>query len=148
MTTFVEKIVNPDFKTVCQLLENYLLEVDHGDRTFKPKEFTDVVESWQCGLNQIADGDMEVKSHCVRFKGNSDANQDVRATLKIPNALFSSFLLEQKKAFLHWKNAIVNDKSVTNEEITKLFKQEDSGPRQAGNGKRNKHKKTSQALKA
>eukprot|EP00957_Ditylum_brightwellii_P019301 1456087-Ditylum_brightwellii.AAC.1 len=66
---------------------------------------------------------MELKSPCVGFKGNSCANQDVRATLQIPNALFSSFLSDQKKAFLHWKNATVNGKSVTNEEITKLLKQ-------------------------
>eukprot|EP00957_Ditylum_brightwellii_P128783 9823870-Ditylum_brightwellii.AAC.1 len=35
MTQFVDDIVDPNFKTVQQLLENYLLEIDKGDRTMK-----------------------------------------------------------------------------------------------------------------
>eukprot|EP00957_Ditylum_brightwellii_P008069 611865-Ditylum_brightwellii.AAC.1 len=62
MIAFVEGIKDPDFKTVKQLLENYLLEIDCGDRTMNVKEFTDMVESRQGGLNRIADQDMEVKS--------------------------------------------------------------------------------------
>eukprot|EP00957_Ditylum_brightwellii_P085710 6520656-Ditylum_brightwellii.AAC.1 len=76
MATFVEEIVHPDFEMVHRLLENYLLEIYQEDRMIKLKEFTGMVESWQHGLNQMADGDMEVKLCCTRFKGNSSMNQD------------------------------------------------------------------------
>eukprot|EP00957_Ditylum_brightwellii_P129713 9894932-Ditylum_brightwellii.AAC.1 len=62
MTAFVEGIEDPDFETVKQLLENYLLEIDQGNRTRHVKEFTGLVESHQRGLNRMADQDMEVKS--------------------------------------------------------------------------------------
>eukprot|EP00957_Ditylum_brightwellii_P090633 6902840-Ditylum_brightwellii.AAC.1 len=62
MTKFVDNITNPDFKTVRQLLKNYLLEIDRGNCTMNPKEFTDIVESRQCGLNKRAEENMEAKS--------------------------------------------------------------------------------------
>eukprot|EP00957_Ditylum_brightwellii_P130184 9929924-Ditylum_brightwellii.AAC.1 len=104
-----------------------------------------MVESRQCGLSQLADGNMEVKSHCVGSRGNSGnsgTNHDVRATLQIPNALFLSYSPKQKKAFLCWKKSTVNSESVTNEEITKVLKQEDSVSKQTGYGKRNKCRKS------
>eukprot|EP00957_Ditylum_brightwellii_P113955 8687221-Ditylum_brightwellii.AAC.1 len=97
IATFAEKIVEPDFKTVNQLLENYLLKINQGNRMIKPKKFTDMAKSQQGGLNQLVDGDMKVKLHCAEFKGNLGQNQDVSSTLQIPNALFSSFLSEQKE---------------------------------------------------
>eukprot|EP00957_Ditylum_brightwellii_P070832 5382761-Ditylum_brightwellii.AAC.1 len=45
ITDFVEGIEDPEFKTVKQLRENYLLEIYHGDRIMNVKEFTDMVES-------------------------------------------------------------------------------------------------------
>eukprot|EP00957_Ditylum_brightwellii_P098729 7520420-Ditylum_brightwellii.AAC.1 len=46
---------DPGFITVHQLLKNYLLEIDQGDRMIKPKEFIDMVESQQHGLNRMED---------------------------------------------------------------------------------------------
>eukprot|EP00957_Ditylum_brightwellii_P015763 1187565-Ditylum_brightwellii.AAC.1 len=109
-----------------------------------------MVESRQRGLNWLADGDMEVKSHFIGSRGNSgnsETNQDVRTILQIPNALFLSFLPEQKKAFLYWKNSTVNSESVTNKEIMNILKQEDLGSKQTGQGKGNKCRK-GQAVKA
>eukprot|EP00957_Ditylum_brightwellii_P003398 257738-Ditylum_brightwellii.AAC.2 len=47
LTMFVENITNPDFETMKQLLENYLLKINQGDRTLRVKEFTDMIESRQ-----------------------------------------------------------------------------------------------------
>eukprot|EP00957_Ditylum_brightwellii_P092381 7033975-Ditylum_brightwellii.AAC.1 len=98
MTAFVEGIEDPDFKTVKQLLENHLLEIDHGDRTLDR------------GLNRVAHQDMEVKSQKLKVKGNGGhpkSDPDLRTASQIPNALFGSCSSEQKKAFLCWKNATV-----------------------------------------
>eukprot|EP00957_Ditylum_brightwellii_P193536 14738101-Ditylum_brightwellii.AAC.1 len=43
MNKVVEKLADLDFETVCQLFENYLLEIDCRDRTLKVKELTDMV---------------------------------------------------------------------------------------------------------
>eukprot|EP00957_Ditylum_brightwellii_P030332 2297061-Ditylum_brightwellii.AAC.2 len=128
MAAFVEEIEDPDFKTVRQLLENYLLEIDHGDRTTNVKEFTNMVESHQRGHNRMADKDMEVKSRCVKFNknvGQPKSENNLRTALQIPNDLFGSFLSRQKKAFLWWKNATVKGESVPNEEVIKILKMED-----------------------
>eukprot|EP00957_Ditylum_brightwellii_P200966 15319325-Ditylum_brightwellii.AAC.1 len=68
MQKFVDNIICKDLKTVHQLLENTLLEIDCGDKTMNVKEFIDMVESWQCGLNKQAESDMEVKSRRGNFK--------------------------------------------------------------------------------
>eukprot|EP00957_Ditylum_brightwellii_P091346 6954744-Ditylum_brightwellii.AAC.1 len=60
----VENIVDSDFEIVQQLLENYLLEIDCGDRTLKVKEFANMVESRQRGLNKNAKNNMELKLWC------------------------------------------------------------------------------------
>eukprot|EP00957_Ditylum_brightwellii_P044024 3341056-Ditylum_brightwellii.AAC.1 len=49
MNTFVKNIVDPDFKTLCQLLGNYLPEIHQGNVTLKFKEFTNMVKSRQMG---------------------------------------------------------------------------------------------------
>eukprot|EP00957_Ditylum_brightwellii_P040490 3064178-Ditylum_brightwellii.AAC.1 len=110
MTAFVEEIDDLYFETDKQILENYLLEIDQNERTMSVKEFTDMVESRQRGLNRVADQDMEVKSQKLQVKGNRGQPKSdtyLRTALQIPNALFGSFLSEQKKAFLCWKNATV-----------------------------------------
>eukprot|EP00957_Ditylum_brightwellii_P015276 1150862-Ditylum_brightwellii.AAC.1 len=105
MQKFVDIIIDKGFKIVQQLLENTLLEIDHGNKTMNAKGFTDMVENQQHGLNKQAELDMEVKSRRANFRNDSlKDSMDKQSILWIPNALFVSFSQEQKKAFLHWGN--------------------------------------------
>eukprot|EP00957_Ditylum_brightwellii_P082122 6244716-Ditylum_brightwellii.AAC.1 len=110
MNGLVEGIEDPDFETVKQLLENYLLEIDCSDRTMNVKEFTDMVENQQRGLNRVADQDMDVKSRQAQFNKNiGQANSD-------------------------------NGEMVPNEDIIKVLKQEDGDNSQKSRkGKKRKH---------
>ena len=62
LVSFVDNITDPDFDTVRQILENYNMEIDRGDRTLNTKEFFDMVENRQRTLDSNADDDMTVKS--------------------------------------------------------------------------------------
>eukprot|EP00957_Ditylum_brightwellii_P080435 6117888-Ditylum_brightwellii.AAC.1 len=127
MTVFVENIIDPDFETFRQLLENYLLEIDCKERTLNQKGFTDIVESQQQGLNQLTVTDMEAKSR------------------RIPNALFSLFTSEQKKAFLRWKNCTANSESVSSEGIQKILKQTNSDQQGSSGCQKKKQKRKTRA---
>eukprot|EP00957_Ditylum_brightwellii_P065920 4998979-Ditylum_brightwellii.AAC.1 len=88
-----------------------------------------MIESWQHGLNQRAEEDMEVKSKCAPFKegganANCNSHQELRTLLQISNALFSSFSSEQKKDFLCLKNLTATGETVSNKEIQKILKQD------------------------
>eukprot|EP00957_Ditylum_brightwellii_P091347 6954744-Ditylum_brightwellii.AAC.2 len=66
---------------------------------------------------------------------------DLQTKLQLLNALFSSLSSVQKDAFLKWKNATWNGDRVSNEEIAKILRQEDtSGNRKQRN--KNKRKKS------
>eukprot|EP00957_Ditylum_brightwellii_P210198 15364664-Ditylum_brightwellii.AAC.1 len=67
MTIFVNNIVDPDFETVKQFLENHLLEIDCGDRVLKVKELTNMVESRQRKLDNEWEDNMELKSRQLQF---------------------------------------------------------------------------------
>eukprot|EP00957_Ditylum_brightwellii_P087344 6648457-Ditylum_brightwellii.AAC.1 len=56
-----------------QLLENYLLEINHGDQTLNIKEFIEMVESWQGGPNQHVESEMEIKSFWMPLKETGNA---------------------------------------------------------------------------
>eukprot|EP00957_Ditylum_brightwellii_P148279 11289513-Ditylum_brightwellii.AAC.1 len=89
MTAFMEGIEDQGFKTVKQLLENYLLEIDHSDRTMNVKEFTDMVESCQRGFNRVADKDMGKKAFLqwknATVKGEPVTNEEVIKNVKQEN---------------------------------------------------------------
>eukprot|EP00957_Ditylum_brightwellii_P022240 1678620-Ditylum_brightwellii.AAC.1 len=86
---------------------------------------------------------MDVKSRQAQFNeniGQPKSDNDLRSALKIPNTLFTSFSLEQKRAFLHWKNVMVNGETIPNEDIIKMFKQEDGDDSQKSRkGKKRKN---------
>eukprot|EP00957_Ditylum_brightwellii_P189184 14400576-Ditylum_brightwellii.AAC.1 len=67
MTKFINNIIDPDFSTLKQLLDNYHLEIDCGNCFLKKKEFADMAESWQCKLDQDASAEMEAKLQSSRF---------------------------------------------------------------------------------
>eukprot|EP00957_Ditylum_brightwellii_P097418 7419711-Ditylum_brightwellii.AAC.1 len=68
MTQFVEHIIDPDFETVHQLLESYLLEIEQGYHVLKIIDFTDIMESQQRGLNCHTEKDMEIELYLVLMK--------------------------------------------------------------------------------
>eukprot|EP00957_Ditylum_brightwellii_P181847 13853257-Ditylum_brightwellii.AAC.2 len=125
MTMFVENIVDPDFEIVMQLLENYLLEIDQKERSLNQKEFTDMFESWLCGLNQLAGAGMEAKSRRAHFQGKNDSQKKDT----------------QKRAFLQWKNCTANGELVPNEEIQKILKQENSDQQGCSGHQKKKQKR-------
>eukprot|EP00957_Ditylum_brightwellii_P049714 3770147-Ditylum_brightwellii.AAC.1 len=127
---FVENIVDADFQTIHQLLENCLLEIDCGDQTLKVLEVTNMVESRQRGLNKNVEDNMELKSWCQSYY-NKDSkatskNSDLQTKLQLPNALFSPLSSVQKKAVLIWKNYTVNKEK---EETSGNGKQKRKGKR-------------------
>eukprot|EP00957_Ditylum_brightwellii_P003397 257738-Ditylum_brightwellii.AAC.1 len=96
---------------------------------------------------------MEVKARRATFQARDEtetktsATQDLRSTLQIPNSLFSSFSLEQKQAFLKWKNCPVNGESILNEEISKNCKHKGSGPTSSSRQQKRKKAKKNGAMK-
>eukprot|EP00957_Ditylum_brightwellii_P126484 9641641-Ditylum_brightwellii.AAC.1 len=80
MTMFVENITNPDFDTVKQMLENYLLEINWGNRTLRVKEFINMIESRQQRLNKTEEDDMEVKARRATFQARDGAKTKTLAT--------------------------------------------------------------------
>eukprot|EP00957_Ditylum_brightwellii_P146765 11173076-Ditylum_brightwellii.AAC.1 len=93
MSTFVESIVDPDFETVQQLLEHFLLKINQGDRTFNTKEFTNMADSRQQKLNKASEDDMEVCSQRAHFAGQASlgiTDPEKHAILQLHNSLFGS----------------------------------------------------------
>eukprot|EP00957_Ditylum_brightwellii_P203759 15336078-Ditylum_brightwellii.AAC.2 len=69
-------------------------------------------------------------------------DSDGCANFQLPNSLFGSFSNEQKKAFLRWKNATLQGEKVSNDEISKNLKRENTGTASGGRRGKNKKRKT------
>eukprot|EP00957_Ditylum_brightwellii_P126083 9611349-Ditylum_brightwellii.AAC.1 len=84
MTKFIDYIIDPDYNTVKQRLDSYLLEIDQGNCSLKKKEFTDMVESWQHKLGQDASAEMEAKLQSSRlsFKGDKKTKATLAADVR------------------------------------------------------------------
>eukprot|EP00957_Ditylum_brightwellii_P029078 2196882-Ditylum_brightwellii.AAC.1 len=107
-----------------------------------------MIEYRQQRLDKTEKDNMEVKARMETFQAKDGAETktsaiwDLCKTLQIPNYLFSFFSSEQKQAFLKWKNCNVNGKNISNEEISKILKNEDSGSTSSNRQKRKKSKKS------
>ena len=147
LTNFVENIVDSDFDTVRQILENYNMEIDRGTRTLNAKEFFDMVENRQRTLNSIADDDMIVKSrrNILQQPGqsltagfHSYSQSDMRKKLFLPKPLWQSFSKVQQNAYNKWASALATKKEVVLSEIEDILAGKNSG---GGKGKDKKRKK-------
>eukprot|EP00557_Chaetoceros_sp_GSL56_P014026 CAMPEP_0176478512 /NCGR_PEP_ID=MMETSP0200_2-20121128/1227_1 /TAXON_ID=947934 /ORGANISM="Chaetoceros sp., Strain GSL56" /LENGTH=1865 /DNA_ID=CAMNT_0017874457 /DNA_START=317 /DNA_END=5915 /DNA_ORIENTATION=+ len=145
LVNFVENITDPDFDTVRQILENYNMEIDRGNRTLNAKELFDMVENRQRTLNVTADVDMEVKSRRQVRGANqtppptaSALKKDLNKVYNLPKPLWNSLSSQQQSAFIAHKKAQLRGDNIPNDKIKEILAgTENSG----GKGGKNKRKK-------
>lgn len=145
LVNFVENITDPDFDTVRQILENYNMEIDRGNRTLNAKEFFDMVENRQRTLNANADVDMEVKSRRqVRgdkstFTSSTNTSQQaVNKVFNLPKPLWSSLSSQQQSAFIAHKKAQLRGDNIPNDKIKEILAGKESSGGKSGKNKRKK----------
>ena len=125
LVNFVENIIDPDFDTVRQILENYNMEIDRGQRNLNTKEFFDMVESRQRSLNATTDADMDIKSRRISrgndFLQSNSSRNSIQQALNLPRQLWTSLSIEQRKAFLAHKRAALDGKILSEDRLNDIF---------------------------
>ena len=148
LVNFVDNIIDPDFDTVRQILENYNMEIDKGTRTLNTKDFFDMVENRQRTLDNTAEEDMTLKSRRnVRegsYKKSSEgadhtySNNEFRRKLMLPKPLWSSLSSTQQHAYNKWASSIAGGKEISNSAIEEILAGKNSA---SPKGKREKKKR-------
>jgi len=145
LVNFVENITDPDFDTVRQILENYNMEIDRGNRTLNAKEFFDMVENRQRTLNATADIDMEVKSRRQARGDNhksppptASSKTDITKIYNLPKPLWSSLSPQQQSAFIAHKKAQLRGDNLSNDKIKEILAGKGSSSGKSGSNKRKK----------